>query len=94
MKWIAVCFLGLVCHAWVGPAAFAQPLNQPLWIAEAGISLESAIRIAQQRYRGKVLGARLDANQNIYKIKIVSAEGRVQQVWIDSRSGQIVSDGD
>ncbi len=63
-------------------------------LADANVSLESAIRSVQQRYPGKVLSARLDEGQGVYKIKIVAADGSVQKVWVDTRSGQIVGDGD
>jgi uncharacterized membrane protein YkoI len=62
-------------------------------IADAGISLEDAIRSVQQRYPGKVLGAHLDEARGAYKIKIVSADGRVQFLLVDRQSGQIVGDG-
>lgn len=75
------------------PATFLLPSGHVLMIADAGLPLESAIRTVQQRYAGKVLGAHLDEGQGVYKIKIVSAEGRVQVLWVDRRSGQIVGDG-
>ena len=83
----------LAPSAWATPVTCELSSCDVLMIADASIPLESAIRSVQQRYPGKVLGAHLDEGQGVYKIKIVSADGRVQVIWVDRRSGQVVGDG-
>jgi uncharacterized membrane protein YkoI len=83
----------LAPSAWATPVASALINSEVLMIADASISLDSAIRNVQQRYPGKVIGAHLDEGQGVYKIKIVSADGRVQVLLVDRQSGQIVGEG-
>ncbi len=96
--------LSLVPQVWANPTAcvptsflshaFTLSNSGAFMLADASVSVESAIRSVQQRYPGKVLSARLDEGQGVYKIKVVAADGSVQKVWVDSRNGQIVGEGD
>lgn len=85
--------LGLLLVISTPLSASSPGLMPPLLLAEGNITVEAAIRTAKQHYQGQVLGARYDDRQGVYKVKIVSPDGRVQQVWVDARSGQVVGGG-
>lgn len=80
--------------------AAGTPL-QPLLIAQnghtgnGGISLDQAVAQTRQRYNGKVLSAdtvRIDGRK-VYRIKILTKDGRVKRTQIDARSGRTESRG-
>lgn len=92
---------GLMLLLTAGPV-FASPFNHPLLqIAKrnhaenGGISLDEAVRRAKQQHKGKVLSAetiRVDGRK-VYRIKILTKNGRVKRIKIDARTGQIISRG-
>ncbi|KAA0874372.1 PepSY domain-containing protein [Nitrincola tapanii] len=62
-----------------------------VWANEVGLDLKQATRLAQQLYGGQVVKAEQTEidQQPVYHIRMVR-EGRVRDVWIDARNGQIV----
>ena len=80
----------------------AKPFHHPhMMMAQrghsenGGISLDEAVRRARQQHRGKVLSAeavRIDGRK-VYRIKILTKDGRVKRIHIDARTGQTVSRG-
>jgi uncharacterized iron-regulated membrane protein len=80
----------------------AKPFHHPFMMMaqrghseNGGISLDEAVRRARQQYRGKVLSAetvRVDGRK-IYRIKILTKDGRVKRIHIDARTGRTVSRG-
>ena len=80
----------------------AKPFNAPLMIMaqrghseNGGISLDEAVRKAKKKHKGKVLSAetvRVDGRK-VYRIKILTKDGRVKRVHIDAHTGQSVSRG-
>jgi len=81
---------------------YASPFDHPLLLfakrnhtENGGISLDEAVRRARQQHKGKVLSAetiRKDGRK-VYRIKILTKNGRVKRVKIDARTGQIISRG-
>ena len=60
-----------------------------------GVSMDEAVRRARQQHQGKVLSAetvRVDGRK-VYRIKILTKDGRVKRVHIDARTGKTVSRG-
>ena len=84
-----------------GPA-LAAPFDHPrMLIAQrdnagnGGISQNEAVSRARQKHNGKVLSAetlRVDGRK-VYRVKILTKDGRVKRTRIDARSGQPVSRG-
>lgn len=80
----------------------AKPFNSPFMIMaqrgyseNGGISLDEAVRKAKKKHKGKVLSAetvRIDGRK-VYRIKILTKDGRVKRVHIDARTGKTVSRG-
>lgn len=90
---------GLMLLLAAGPVP-ASPQPHPLLLIaqrghadNGGISLDEAVRRARQQYKGKVLSAetiRVDGRK-IYRIKILTKNGRVKRIRIDARTGQTIS---
>jgi len=59
------------------------------------ISLDQAVSQARQQHKGKVLSAdTITVNgRKVYRIKILTPDGRVKRTQIDARSGQPQSRG-
>jgi uncharacterized membrane protein YkoI len=55
-----------------------------------GISQDEAVAQARQRYNGKVLSAETirDDGRKVYRIKMLTQDGRVKRIRIDARSGK------
>ena len=92
---------GLILLLATGPI-LAAPFHYPaLLIAQrghggnGGISLNEAIAQARQHNSGKVLSAeaiRVDGRK-VYRIKILTKDGRVKRTRIDALTGQTISRG-
>ena len=57
--------------------------------AQNGISLDQAVKMAQNRYRAKAVRAQTVENggRRIHQIRLLSAEGKVWMVEIDAQTG-------
>ena len=84
-----------------GPVIAAPYHHLPLQLAQrenagnGGISLDQAVAQARQRNKGKVLSAettRVDGRK-VYRIKILTQDGRVKRTQVDARTGQTTSRG-
>ena len=84
-----------------GPVQADRFYHLPLQIAQrdhggnGGISLDEAVSQARQRNKGKVLSAetiRVDGRK-VYRIKILTKDGRVKRTQIDAGSGRTGSRG-
>ena len=83
------------------PVQAERSAHYPILVAQrdqggnGGISLDEAVAQARQQYKGKVLSAetvRVDGRK-VYRIKILTSNGRVKRTQIDARSGRTVSRG-
>ena len=83
------------------PAQAARYAQHPIVVAQrdqggnGGISLDQAVAQARQQHQGKVLSAetvRIDGRK-VYRIKILTKNGRVKRTQIDARSGRTESRG-
>jgi uncharacterized membrane protein YkoI len=57
------------------------------------ISEQQAIAVVKQNFGGKVLKAKFieQPSASFYKVKLITKEGRVKQVRVDSRTGEILN---
>lgn len=69
--------------------ALALVLQPTVVVAEQAINQQQAAQIAQQAHPGRVLGVR--QRGEVYKVKILNAQGEVRVIVIDANSGKIVS---
>ncbi|MGC4027945.1 MAG: PepSY domain-containing protein [Steroidobacteraceae bacterium] len=59
--------------------------------AAAGISLDQAVAMAEQRYKARVVRAEVDQRQQrrVYMLRLLSEEGRVWTVRVDAATGSM-----
>ena len=84
-----------------GPVAAVPFHYPPLQVAQrdsagnGGISLDQAVSQARQQYKGQVLSADTSYvdGRKVYRIKILTKDGRVKRTQIDARSGQSLPPG-
>lgn len=69
--------------------ALTLVLQPTVVIAEQSINQQQAAQIAQQAHPGRVLGVR--QRGEVYKVKILNAQGEVRVIVIAANSGKIVS---
>jgi uncharacterized membrane protein YkoI len=93
MMRVLLVVLALMCGAWAalgpGPAAVAAPLRQ---LAQTDLMpLGSVLEAIAQRFPGRALDARLSRGEGdaIYRIKWLGEDGRVRDITVDARTGQI-----
>ncbi|MEN8204439.1 MAG: PepSY domain-containing protein [Pseudomonadota bacterium] len=101
MTWARLITAWLTLLLATGPVIAAPFHHPPLQIAQrdnagrGGISLDEAVAQTRQQHKGKVLSAettRVDGRK-VYRIKILTKDGRVKRTRIDARTGQTMSRG-
>jgi hypothetical protein len=63
----------------------------PAAVRAGGMSLDSAVAMVQRRYNGKVVRAEetREGDDVVYRIRVLSADGRVFSVRVNARTGQM-----
>ena len=83
--------LGVTSVAGLAHAAPARPIAAAalLHLAGGGISLDQAVQMAQARYRARVVRAETtrQGDHVYYRLRLLSADGRVFSVLIDAQTG-------
>jgi uncharacterized membrane protein YkoI len=71
-----------------GSAAFAAQTGQ---FRHAAMTLDQAIEMAEKRFHARVVRAGVEESngQRIYVLRLVSEQGRVWTVRVDSQSGSV-----
>ena len=90
--WILLC-----CAMLVAPLAHAAPAaaEPAVWqLAQAGrarVSLNEAADLVQRRTGGRVLSAQAaqEGGREVYRIKVLTANGEVRIVRVDAATGQM-----
>jgi uncharacterized membrane protein YkoI len=78
--------------AFVVPAGAAREERRPLLVAAASVSMEQAVKMAEQRYRAKVVRAETQHNEGrtVYVLRLLNESGRVWTVRVDAASGSVL----
>ncbi|MGD9387525.1 MAG: PepSY domain-containing protein [Gammaproteobacteria bacterium] len=75
------------------PAHAAPPADAGLRVAQADeqVSLAQATRMVQDRYGGQVLRAeaKRDKGRTVYRIRVLTEDGRVRTVHVDAATGRM-----
>ncbi|MGA7539034.1 MAG: PepSY domain-containing protein, partial [Steroidobacteraceae bacterium] len=60
--------------------------------AAVALSMDQAVRLAERRYRARVVRAetRTEGNRTIYVLRMLDGAGRVFSVQVDAASGTIL----
>jgi len=87
LAWVLAAHAAL---ALVGISAVrATEAPQPILIAAASVSMEQAVKMAEQRYKAKVVRAEAQQNdgRTVYVLRMLNESGRVWTVRVDASNG-------
>jgi len=79
--------------AFVVPAGGAsEEQRRPMVIAAASVSMEQAVKMAEQRYKAKVVRAETQHNdgRTVYILRLLNESGRVWTVRVDATNGSVL----
>jgi len=78
--------------AFVVPVARAAKVSQPIAIAVASVSMEQAVKMAEQRFRAKVVRAETQHNdgRTVYVLRMLNESGHVWTVRVDASNGAVL----
>jgi uncharacterized membrane protein YkoI len=76
--------LGLACAAALAAAPAAA-------VAPAGLSMEQAVKMTEQRYHARVVKAEAQKSggQTVYVLRLLNDSGKVWTVHVDAASGTV-----
>ncbi len=82
----------LLARAYDAPATGSQVPVRSLSGQRAGLSLDQAVRLAQHRFRARVVRAetQMQRGRTIYVLRMLDDAGRVFAVRVDAASGSIL----
>jgi uncharacterized membrane protein YkoI len=71
------------------PADSNQP---PIVVAAAGVSMDQAVKMAEQRFKARVVRAesQQNAGHTIYVLRMLNESGRVWTVRVDASNGAVL----
>ena len=86
-RWRTLVLIACLCAGGAG-AASAAPTTAA---APAPISMDQAVRMAEQRYHARVVKAAAQRNgaQTVYVLRLLDDAGRVWTVHVDAASGSM-----
>ena len=78
--------------AFVVPVARAGGVSQPIAVAVASVSMEQAVKMAEQRFRAKVVRAETQHNEGrtVYVLRMLNESGHVWTVRVDASNGAVL----
>jgi uncharacterized membrane protein YkoI len=70
----------------------SEPPARPILVAEGHISLDQAVKMAEQRFKARVVRAESqhDGDRIIYVLRMLNDSGRVWTVRVDASSGTVL----
>lgn len=86
--------LGLVVSVLLAPVpAAASAVTLSLLAQGATVSESAAVAAAQRAVKGRVLSVQLIESRGppVYRVKILTEDGRVRTVHVDGQSGEVIS---
>jgi hypothetical protein len=78
--------------AFVAPVARASEEQRPISVAAATVSMEQAVKMAEQRFKAKVVRAETQHNdgRTVYVLRLLNESGRVWTVRVDASNGALL----
>jgi len=78
--------------AFVAPGAYATGNERPMTFAAVSVSMEQAVKMAEQRYKAKVVRAETQHNdgRTVYVLRMLNESGHVWTVRVDASSGAVL----
>jgi uncharacterized membrane protein YkoI len=78
--------------AFVAPVAPATEDQRRMTFAAASVSMEQAVKMAEQRFKAKVVRAETQQNEGrtVYVLRMLNESGRVWTVRVDASNGSVL----
>jgi uncharacterized membrane protein YkoI len=89
----AILFLGLVTTAgFEAHSLMAAERSEGVAVAAAGVSMDQAVKMAEQRFKARVVRAESqhDGVRTVYVLKLLNEAGHVWTVRVDAANGAIL----
>ena len=76
----------------VAPAVRAAEGQRPIAVAAASVSMEQAVKMAEQRFKARVVRAETqrDDGRTVYVLRMLNESGRVWTVRVDASNGALL----
>ena len=76
----------------VAPAVRAAEGQRPIAVAAASVSMEQAVKMAEQRFKARVVRAETqrDDGHTVYVLRMLNESGRVWTVRVDAANGALL----
>jgi uncharacterized membrane protein YkoI len=76
----------------VSPAVRAAEGQGPIAVAAASVSMEQAVKMAEQRFKARVVRAETqrDDGRTVYVLRMLNESGRVWTVRVDASNGALL----
>jgi hypothetical protein len=76
----------------VAPAVRAAEGQRPIAVAAASVSMEQAVKMAEQRFKARVVRAETqrDDGHTVYVLRMLNESGRVWTVRVDASNGALL----
>jgi uncharacterized iron-regulated membrane protein len=77
--------------AWAGPDGGTRPRVVLAEAESGGLTLEQAVQRAEKRYKARAVKAeeRSEGDRRVYRIRLLSEDGRVFEVTVDAATGRM-----
>jgi uncharacterized membrane protein YkoI len=74
------------------PCAQAEEGPHPVTLGAAGVSMEQAVKMAEQRFKARVVRAEAqrEGDNTIYVLRMLNESGRVWTVRVDASNGAVL----
>ena len=74
------------------PAVRAAEGQRPIAVAAASVSMDQAVKMAEQRFKAKVVRAETQRNdgRTVYVLRMLNESGRVWTVRVDASNGALL----
>lgn len=74
------------------PVVRAAEGQRPMAVAAAGVSMEQAVKMAEQRFKARVVRAETQSNEGrtVYVLRMLNESGRVWTVRVDASNGALL----
>ena len=78
--------------AFVAPEVRATGDPRPVFVAATSVSMEQAVKMAEQRFKAKVVRAETQHNdgRTVYVLRMLNESGHVWTVRVDAANGTVL----
>jgi hypothetical protein len=89
---LASVLAAVAASAFVAPVVRAMGEQRPIAVVAAGVSMEQAVKMAEQKFKAKVVRAETQRSdgRTIYVLRLLNESGHVWTVRVDASNGALL----